>query len=541
MFRPLTILKKAILIVSIPVFAQAIFIGILLRSVSEGAAAQKWAVHTKEVIAKTEESYRLLMGGYAGVRNLIVLEQPVERDPFVDDLNRVSGALAELRALVADNAGQQARVDDIAARAREIAGGLAGIRRQLSAGQRDQTALGLDHAALAIANVREVIDAMLAEESRLDLERMNRMRRSNSWHFWILICGGGAILAMTVFLALVFFQRVVKRVELLTDNSRRLAEGSPLNRPLRGGDELAVLDRAFREMASSLLEKQNENEMFVYSVSHDLRSPLINLQGFSAELKLAAQELGRLFDDHEMPPRLREQGRKLITGTVAESVSFLHAAVDRVAGIIDSLLRLSRAGRVQFQWQTLEVGAIVQKVVDALRDSIKLKRAEITVLFLPTAWGDPTAVEQIFANLLDNAVRYLDPARPGRIEVGSVPPDWGDGLSDVRVYYVKDNGFGIPRAYQDRIFTAFNRLHPDAAQGEGVGLVLVRRMVERHGGRIWLESEAGVGTTFFVALPARPLDGVQFSHLGHKFAEQHRVQEGITNDTRTNFDRVGRG
>jgi signal transduction histidine kinase len=80
-------------------------------------------------------------------------------------------------------------------------------------------------------------------------------------------------------------------------------------------------------------------------------------------------------------------------------------------------------------------------------------------------------------------------------------------LPGLRVYYVKDNGLGIPEAYHQRMFTAFNRLHADAAQGEGIGLALVRRMVERHGGRIWLESAAGVGTRFFVALPSSPKDG----------------------------------
>ena len=112
---------------------------------------------------------------------------------------------------------------------------------------------------------------------------------------------------------------------------------------------------------------------------------------------------------------------------------------------------------------------------------------------MPTAWGDPTAVEQIFANLLGNAVTYLDPARPGRIEVGTQSTTGGDGESDLRVYYVKDNGLGIPEAYHDRVFTAFNRLHPDAAQGEGIGLALVRRMVERHGGTIWLRVDARRG------------------------------------------------
>ena len=130
------------------------------------------------------------------------------------------------------------------------------------------------------------------------------------------------------------------------------------------------------------------------------------------------------------------------------------------------------------------------------------RNAEIVVNPLPEACGDPIAVEQIFANLLGNAVKYLDPARPGRIEVGCVEPSpqTNHGL---HVYYVKDNGLGIPEAYHSRVFTAFNRLHADTASGEGIGLALVRRMVERHGGSIWMESAPGVGTTFFAALPSQ--------------------------------------
>jgi signal transduction histidine kinase len=101
-------------------------------------------------------------------------------------------------------------------------------------------------------------------------------------------------------------------------------------------------------------------------------------------------------------------------------------------------------------------------------------------------------------------VHYLDPSRPGRIEVGCCDPTRSDGLAGFRVYYVKDNGLGIPAAYHQRVFTAFSRLQTNVKQGEGIGLALVRRTVERHSGKIWLESAAGVGTTFFVALPVEP-------------------------------------
>jgi signal transduction histidine kinase len=178
--------------------------------------------------------------------------------------------------------------------------------------------------------------------------------------------------------------------------------------------------------------------------------------------------------------------------------------VGRLARIIDALLRLSRAGRVEYQLQQVDIAALVRKIVDALHDTVTNKRAQIHVGELLPVKGDPTALEQVFANLITNAAHYLDPTRPGRIEVGCSDPASSDGLADFRVYYVKDNGLGIPPAYHERVFTAFNRLQANVQQGEGIGLALVRRMVERHAGKIWLESAAGIGTTFFVALPAGP-------------------------------------
>ena len=123
---------------------------------------------------------------------------------------------------------------------------------------------------------------------------------------------------------------------------------------------------------------------------------------------------------------------------------------------------------------------------------------------MPPALGDPTAVEQIFANLIGNAVNYLAPWRPGRVEVGALAAGEGAAPAGLRTYYVKDNGLGIAAEYQERVFLAFKRLHVNAAPGEGVGLALVYRMVGRLGGKIWLESAAGAGSTFYVALLAAP-------------------------------------
>jgi signal transduction histidine kinase len=181
-----------------------------------------------------------------------------------------------------------------------------------------------------------------------------------------------------------------------------------------------------------------------------------------------------------------------------------------LSGIIDALLRLSRAGRVEYRWQRVEVNAVVARVVESLNGTITQRGATVRMRNLPPVWGDPTAVEQIFANLIGNALNYLDSKRPGVIEVGGENRTGGSATgadSAFHTYYVKDNGLGIPESYRPKIFQAFQRLHPQVAKGEGIGLVMVRRMVERHGGKIWLESAQGAGSTFFVTLPSSGVNG----------------------------------
>jgi signal transduction histidine kinase len=329
-------------------------------------------------------------------------------------------------------------------------------------------------------------------------------------------------------LGFIFLDGVIKRLAILRENARRFGDGRALAPALTGQDEIAEVDRAFHEMASSLDQQKQENEMFVYSVSHDLRSPLINLQGFSEELSLSYRDLERLLRHEQIPPAIRDDGLKLLTENIEDSIRYIQTAVGRLERIIDALLRLSRAGRVEYQLQNVDVAVLAQKIIDALHDTIAGKKAAIHVGDLPSAWGDPTALEQIFANLLGNAVHYLDPARPGRIEVGSSDPAGAAGLAGFRVYYVKDNGLGIPPAYHQRVFTAFSRLHANVKQGEGIGLALVRRMVERHAGKIWLESAAGVGTTFFVALPAEPPPATFHDSVQLPFATQMRQGEQPT-------------
>jgi signal transduction histidine kinase len=302
-----------------------------------------------------------------------------------------------------------------------------------------------------------------------------------------------------------FSRNFAWRIAVMTGNVARLAKGEPLAAPLKGSDELSRLDASFHGMARALTEKDQENEMFIYSVSHDLRSPLVNLQGFSKELALTRADLREVLSHADVSPDVRRRVETLLARDMDPSIRFIQSAVARMSGIIDSLLRLSRAGRVVYRRQEVDVQSTVERVVEVLRGTAAQRRAEVVVHELPPAWGDPTAVEQMFANLLGNALAYLDPDRPGRVEVGTRDGDAkAPGLT---TYYVKDNGLGIPQAHQSKLFLAFQRLHPTAAPGEGIGLALVKRLAERQGGKVWAESEEGKGSSFLVALPAARGDG----------------------------------
>ena len=252
------------------------------------------------------------------------------------------------------------------------------------------------------------------------------------------------------------------------------------------------LDTTNRE----LMLKTSENESFVYSVSHDLRTPLVNLQGFSEELSLTQAALAKLLADPRVPAEIRDRASQLLAGELTESLSFIRNAVQHLGNIIDGLLRLSRVGRVEYRHEPVDVNAVVADIVSAMNSSVTAAGATVTVGPLPTVLGDRNAIGQVFANLLGNALKALDRGRQGVIEIAATqdqPP----------VFSVRDNGIGIAEEYRPKIFQVFQHVHGVPGRGEGMGLAIVRRIVERHGGRIWFQSTPGVGTTFFFTLASR--------------------------------------
>ncbi|HZF10671.1 MAG TPA: ATP-binding protein [Thermoanaerobaculia bacterium] len=518
-----SIFRKGLLLIAAPLLFQAIFLGVLIKNERDSAAAERWALHGKQVISQAETAMRTLVEESNRMRGLVITGNPAFATP---PTRAVIDQVEELHRLVGDNPAQEKRAAALGATAERLLAWFASQERLVEADRAEEAARRIRtlQGDRLLKAAQAELTAFLTEEQRLDRERQDLLAQTRRRQRWLLLAASIAAAATALLMAWLFSKNVSSRLEVVAANARRLAENAPLSPLLGGEDEIAELDSTFHQTAFRLAEaaaaerlfqaelerraaelaaanedlryKTQEIETFVYSVSHDLRSPLVNLQGFSRELERSCGDLQRALAQTALPPGVRRQ-LDAVDRDMAESVRFIQTAVSRSANIIDALLRLSRAGRVEYQWQSVPVDWIVRRVVDAMRGSIEQKRVEVTIGPLPPAWGDPTAVEQIFGNLLSNAVNYLDPDRPGRIEIGATngQPDFSP------TYWVRDNGLGIPESYQGKLFVAFQRLHGNVAPGEGIGLALVRRVVERHGGRIWAESREGEGTTFFLTLP----------------------------------------
>jgi signal transduction histidine kinase len=258
-------------------------------------------------------------------------------------------------------------------------------------------------------------------------------------------------------------------------------------------DRTAALAAANTELAS----KNEEVEAFVYIVSHDLRAPLVNLQGFAKELQLSFGELSEKLRDAPLPANLRRDVEAILEDGMAGALRFISASTSKFERLIEALLRLSRHGREKYRAELVDVGAVVEVTLASLRQSIAASGATVSVSeSLPNALGDATAIGQVFSNLIENALNYLRPGTPGVIEIG------GETSDSVAHYWVRDNGVGIAAAAQPRLFQVFQRFHPHMAPGEGMGLAIVKRVIERHGGQVRARSKEGAGTTFHVTLPA---------------------------------------
>lgn len=254
-------------------------------------------------------------------------------------------------------------------------------------------------------------------------------------------------------------------------------------------------EKTEREKLNDELEDKNsELEQVIYVTSHDLRSPMVNIGGFGRELEMSTTDLKNILHDEQIPPQIRDKILSIVNIDIAESLDFIQSSVLKMDNLLNGLLQVSRAGRMTPNFEELDMNGLMYEVRNSFEHVIRERGIKLNITDLPSCIGDQDQINQVFSNLLGNALKYLDPNRAGIVNISSYRDE------DQVVYCFEDNGIGIPEEHKERVFQMFHRVHLEVASGEGLGLTIIRKILNKHHGKIWLESEYGVGSKFFVAL-----------------------------------------
>lgn len=258
------------------------------------------------------------------------------------------------------------------------------------------------------------------------------------------------------------------------------------------------LERRVDERTADLAAAHQDLKSLLYIVSHDLRAPLINVKGFAGELQAGCREVHGLVSTQpvDLESEHRQRAMDLLGRDIPEALSFIDTSIDRINHFMNTLLRLSQQGQRSLTMELVDTTSLVRELLASLAYQLDQRQAKVHVAQLPPVVADRISLEQIFGNLLSNAVLYLDPDRAGEIEVH------GEVSRDLVTYHVRDNGCGIPQEDLPKVFAPFRRGRRLEVEGEGMGLAYVQALVRRHGGRIWCKSVPEVGSTFSFAVSA---------------------------------------
>jgi len=264
---------------------------------------------------------------------------------------------------------------------------------------------------------------------------------------------------------------------------------------LRDISERKKAEKERKHLLDELKDKNKELEQIVYVASHDLRSPLVNVQGFSRELEQALTKVCLVLHSKDVPTKIKEELATALEEDIPDALQYILISISKMDFLLSGLLRLSRLGRAALNIKHLDMNKLISDSVRAFEYQIKKTGITLQIDQLPSCFADETQINQVISNLLDNALKYLDTNRPGIIRIS------GKIENGHVLYYIEDNGIGIAVEHQDKIYEIFHRLNPAATPGEGLGLTIARRILDRHAGKIWVESEPGKGSTFFISLP----------------------------------------
>ena len=394
-------------------------------------------------------------------------------------------ARARLRALVQDNPRQKVelrRLDHLSEIHRRILAASLKLADQRRAGV-VVSAMTAPGNTGTIGELRKVTERMRAEENRL-LDIRNRAVAQGRQAFFVTLSIAGVLLLLVA----------LSSLWLILRYTRDLGRSRNLLAELNDNLEATVVERT-----ADLSRANQEIQRFAYIVSHDLRSPLVNVMGFTAELEASTGTLRTLVDtvEAEAPALVSEDAALAAREDLPEAIGFIRSSTQKMDRLINAILRLSREGRRVIAPERLDMVSLLGGIRDSLAHRLSEVDGRIEIEKpLPTIVSDRVAMEQVFSNLIENAVKYAAPGRPPLVTIRARR----DGPRIL--YEVQDNGRGIDPRDHDRVFDLFRRSGVQDQPGEGIGLAHVRALVYRLGGTIQCQSALGEGATFRISLPA---------------------------------------
>jgi len=443
-----------------------------------------WVNHTYTVERHISRFSVLFERAEAARRGYLLTHDDLYRVGYRGSATALPKELEALQALTGDNPRELAAITELepllSSKLNTLQASMREAQSQSMAAPTDAATLEQDQPL--VSQIRELLARMVAEENRL-LQIRTERQTANAELLLAAVLTAGALLALLSIGAVILVRRYAADLDGSQNELRRVNEG---------------LEQAVADRTADLTRANDEIQRFAYIVSHDLRSPLVNVMGFTSELELSLKPLQALLTEVEekAPAIALKAAREAVQSDFPESINFIRSSTRKMDRLINAILKLSREGRRTLTPEQLDMGALFSGIVDSLQHTAVERGAEIVIEGpLPPISSDRLAVEQVFSNLIENALKYAKPGRPGRIVVR------GRAIPTGVVFEIEDNGRGIAPADHERIFELFRRSGAQDQPGEGIGLAHVRALIYRLGGSITLDSELDRGSTFRISLP----------------------------------------
>ncbi|GLR95856.1 MULTISPECIES: sensor histidine kinase [Bradyrhizobium] len=462
--------------------------------VNKAREDSKWVVHTIEVENQVNTLLLEVRRAESGARGYLLTQGENFRVDHEKAVSAIIPALDKLTRLSGDNPAQRENVEKLSAAIEIRLSQFAQEMVFIQQGQPDKAAAMVREAAAQDTTTRiaTVANAMIQEE-----ERLFRLRTANSDRSQTLAASMTGIGSGLVVVLAMLSIWLVRRSARARDEAEARLRDANVN-----------LEAVVDERTADLREANDEIQRFAYIVSHDLRSPLVNIMGFTSELEELGGDIFRRISSltHVSaegaplapagPGEIALDGAdKQLSEDFSEALAFIKTSIAKMDRLISAILNLTREGRREFQPVKIDTRELIEAIVSTLAHQAAEAQAEIHLEPLPDFVSDRLALEQIFSNLIDNAVKYLKPGMPGEIRIR------GRTKLGYAIFEISDNGRGIDPKDHQRIFDLFRRAGTQDKPGQGIGLAHVRALVRRLGGTMSVSSELNAGSTFTITLP----------------------------------------